>query len=164
MQIKQRTTAVERRAQFTVMPVVRICYGKVCRDTAAAGGSVEIHASVAGQADMDAATGSVKTALLFGLPAERRRHGASRGGGVNRARYLFRVNPAAGGVRFDPPRDAVNRNRPAAGRRIHVPGGIGDRNAPAGRMHNRFTRGASDRNASAGGAAVHRSFATIELD
>src|ERR1035441_9962098 len=101
MQIEQRSTAVERRAQFAVMPVVRVRHGKLRRDTAAAGGSVEIYASVAGQADVDAPTGSVKTAVLFGLPAERRRDGPPRCGGVNGARNFFRVNPAAGRVRFD---------------------------------------------------------------
>src|SRR3984885_6144601 len=109
MHVEERSTAVERHADFASMMVVTEGDGKVGRNGSAAGGCVQIHAGILDQAYVDAPAGGVKTAFLQRLSDERRCHGTAGSGGVNGSRDLARFDPAARCVGLDAAGNIVNR-------------------------------------------------------
>ncbi len=71
-EVKQRATAIDRRGSSSLRCRSSVSgTGKSVETLPPSGGGVEIHVSVAGQADIDAAAGGVKATLLAGLPAQR---------------------------------------------------------------------------------------------
>src|SRR5260370_39040858 len=58
MQVQHRSTAVNRRAEFTLTPVAVARYGKVRRNSSAAGGGVKTHMNILAHAHDAAPAGS----------------------------------------------------------------------------------------------------------
>src|ERR1700722_10622748 len=67
MQIQAWSTTVQRRADFAPVPFTVAGYGKICPNSSAAGGGIQIHSDVPVQTHVDAAAGGVQAGFIFGL-------------------------------------------------------------------------------------------------